>query len=270
MAKDRSVCYDNTTGPYWGSDYVNKEVKCQKFQKKAQRGGMEKIKIITVMALLSGLIIVNIYYGADRWSSLIVEILLWSAALNYAWSYVRGQKHGPNTKHQIVPRDLKLSGEKIFFTREEKTGKIGAFVRLELKPPETDSLVDVKVVFRYVLEDIEIVSQAALSSLTEERTVDLPLRGTEDAETLLYALDQSAGRYMVEVSYTGRSGQRMRKICELHPQTFKDKELKIILEKSKSPGSRIEKAVHLLCKAWILTAMQPVHGGCEEAGDLTP
>jgi len=228
---------------------------------------MEKIKIITVMALLSGLIIVNIYYGADRWSSLIVEILLWVAALNYAWSYVRGQSNAPNITHQIVPRDLKLSGEKIFFTREEETGKIGAFVRLELQPPETDSLVDVKVVFRYILEDIGIVSQAELASLTEKRTLDLPLREPEDAETLLYALDQTAGCYMVEASYTGRSGQSMKKICELHPQAFKDKELKIILEKSKSPGSRIEKAVHLLCKAWILTAMHPLHGRQEEAGE---
>ncbi|MBN2727159.1 hypothetical protein JXR74_07315 [Candidatus Mcinerneyibacteriota bacterium] len=231
---------------------------------------MEKIKVITVMALLSGLIIVNIYYGADRWSSLIVEILLWATALNYAWSYVRGQYHDRNPKNLVIPGDLKLSGEKVFFTREEETGKIGAFVRLELQPPEMDRLVDVKVVFQYILEDIEIVSQAALSSLTEKRTVDLPLRGPEDAETLLYALDQSAGRYMVEVSYTGRSGQRMRKICELHPQAFKDKELKIILEKSKSPVSRIEKAVHLLCKAWILTAMHPMHGRQEEAGEPTP
>lgn len=231
---------------------------------------MEKIKVITVMALLSGLIIVNIYYGADRWSSLIVEILLWVAALKYAWSYVRGQSHAPNTTHQIVHRDLKLSGEKIFFTREEETGKIGAFVRLELQPPEKDSLVNVKVVFHYILEDIGIVSQAALAFLTEKRTLDLPLRGSEDAETLLYALDQSAGRYMVEVSYTGRSGQRMRKISELHPQAFNDKELKNILEKSKSPGSRIEKAVHLLCQAWILTAMHPLHGRQEEADEATP
>ncbi len=39
MEKERLVCYNNIMVPYRGSEYVNKEVKRQKFQRKAQKGG---------------------------------------------------------------------------------------------------------------------------------------------------------------------------------------------------------------------------------------
>ena len=50
--------------------------------------------------------------------------------------------------------------------------------------------------------------------------------------------------------------ERIKKICELSPQIKDHKVWKDILEQTNTPdATRIEKAVHLLCKAWILTAM---------------
>jgi len=236
-----------------------------------KRGDMEKLKIMVLLSVLAGLVLVNIVYGADRWSSLIVETVLWITALNYAYCYVRGLHHVRDVKKSFIRQDMTIHGERIEFSAEPGTGGTRALVRLTLKPLDSGGIAGVTVVFRYALEEIEIVSRTALALLSGEQDVCLPLKDPGDVRTLLYALQQGTGRFMVEVSYSCRAGQRMKKICELHPRVMDPRGLRDLLEEPTQPAAvRIEKAVHLLCKAWILTAMQPVHGGCEEAGDLTP
>ena len=236
-----------------------------------KRGDMEKVKVMVLMSVLAGLVFVNIFYGADRWSSLIVECILWLTAFNYAYSYVRGLHHVRDMKRHYIRQDMKIHGEKIQFTSEPKDGELRAMVRLTLKPLDPGGIAGVNVVFRYVLEEIEIVSRTALALLSGEQEVCLPLTGPEDVRTLLYALEKEAGRFMVEISYSCRAGQRMKKICELHPQAMDANQFKDLLEETRGPdASRMERVVHLLCKAWILTAMHPMHGGREEACDLTP
>jgi len=117
---------------------------------------MEKLKVTILMSFLAGLIFVNVIYGANQWSSLVVEIILWIIALRYVICYIKGLHHLNDVKRHFIPQDMKICGEKIHFTVDAKASEARASVRLKLKPLEPDALVDVKVVFRYLFKDIDI------------------------------------------------------------------------------------------------------------------